>query len=1335
MADTPTVQMDQVADAIIAAPSEGVRALTLNGTITDTTTSLTWVDIAGASGTFNNSFAGKFLCQLHGQCRVTVGAGAVLFRVVIDAGTGDEVIISDGGWKIVGTVTDHLNFGAGVLADLPVTGQHTIKLQWQVTSGVTGAIDANNVFHVDLILLSGSGAGGVLADEVQRTGDYTEARPLTPDTYHDVDLDVNDPSTVPFEVTFSTHEGEDVLILLNGHLFAATHGSSGNDFADFRLYLDGTTGIQNIRQKFGDIPASHDAGFTLIGLAQGLSAGSHSVKMQFRKNPGAVALTLRFLNTLRMRALRFRGGHTPIEDADGVVNATPQALVFPGAGHSVSTGTGLDIGKAIIELNDAITAPGDVIEMLNVSNVAITITNSSFEDATGVTGVFTALADGTYDLTFLTSVWFSGGSTATQVHYQLVFDAGESFEQTIGDDDITWGMRRNTDTDHGHRTMSASVALTEGSHTVKVQWRRSTGDRTPTAGSGVNYFKLTGSLSTGSGAGGVLVDQFILGADFDTVSATFVPVTDSSQGGAEMSITVDVAEGERVQFGGVLNPNFTGGTVAGSARIGIGIDGSDPTTPLQWVQTSGPVSDFRNQNISGLGIFSPALSAGSHTFRIMVRRAVGDGTFRVPGGSGDNRSSTFQVIRHRGGLVPVRQDGAGVIDKPAAFDFVGAQVTNVSGTAKVSLLGAEGVIKTAADVTGVSITTDDPSWQDVSQFTIEGGEGEEVFLTLSTQARSDSAALAGMQVRIYDDTASVAVATTMESSDTTDRYRSHAISSSYALPASGSRVFKLQANRFIGSVTWVLNRAQFQCQQYRGGYTQKENQPVIDESSYSGQTVDYINALGASTTLRLVLNDGIRRTAVSPLSIDLTVSGIGGIETSDFPSVNDTWYAVYAVPTVADDSVFDLVATSNDPLTTPPTDWPVYKYLGSLRNDTAVLRIGKQVGAKVKWQLPEQVYTDSAASPDGSPVSTSLAAAVPTSAIAADLRSLMSSAAADASRYVLDLMPISGIIHALNSCTTIGATNDDNGNIYVADFPLFATQNMYRELRRTTGAGTLSFVDLRVSGYTDGLLLGAPQAQTQAKFTPDTASAMGTWASGTTVNFTARQAQPSTVRITLQDGKQRYFSGTLNWDHANGVADLGYDDAGSAAAGDKWIYFYAVPKSGADDELTIRASDNPFSTGPTGYTDFKMIYKSRRVSAALLDIRQKGNVFGYLAFPNVAGGEGWGTTPQDPAITVTMSTYLPDGVLIATLVGNIRSSATGTGAEILQAVTEVGTAFSSLGGRTIQIVTENQVQIAGQVSVIAANQISYRSAIVSGTGTIVSQGLWVKSWIDGDVDP
>jgi|GEM_PF-5547385 len=159
--------------------------------------------------------------------------------------------------------------------------------------------------------------------------------------------------------------------------------------------------------------------------------------------------------------------------------------------------------------------------------------------------------------------------------------------------------------------------------------------------------------------------------------------------------------------------------------------------------------------------------------------------------------------------------------------------------------------------------------------------------------------------------------------------------------------------------------------------------------------------------------------------------------------------------------------------------------------------------------------------------------------------------------------------------------------------------------RETGGSGTVSVISVS-TGQPQITVnsLGASQYPMN-----DTKPPRGVYASATTVDFSRRLDQDTTVRRTLQDGKQRSFTGTLNWAVANGVADLGYDEVASQG-NSKWLYWYLVPSSSDDNLLTVRASDNDPSVGPTGYTDYKYCWSTYiDGSGNLRDVKQVGNEF------------------------------------------------------------------------------------------------------------------------------
>lgn len=121
----------------------------------------------------------------------------------------------------------------------------------------------------------------------------------------------------------------------------------------------------------------------------------------------------------------------------------------------------------------------------------------------------------------------------------------------------------------------------------------------------------------------------------------------------------------------------------------------------------------------------------------------------------------------------------------------------------------------------------------------------------------------------------------------------------------------------------------------------------------------------------------------------------------------------------------------------------------------------------------------------------------------------------------------------------------------------------------------------------------------------------GTWVDGTSIDFASRPGQPSTNRLLLSDNKLRSFSGTLAWRHSNLVLDLGWDEENSHTGGDKWIWWYIVPRSDNDKLLTVVASDNPPSSGPAGRSPFKVCWVDYRLSGNMLKLRQTGNRFDH----------------------------------------------------------------------------------------------------------------------------
>jgi hypothetical protein len=240
----------------------------------------------------------------------------------------------------------------------------------------------------------------------------------------------------------------------------------------------------------------------------------------------------------------------------------------------------------------------------------------------------------------------------------------------------------------------------------------------------------------------------------------------------------------------------------------------------------------------------------------------------------------------------------------------------------------------------------------------------------------------------------------------------------------------------------------------------------------------------------------------------------------------------------------------------------------------------------------------------------------------------------------------------------------------------------------------------------------------------DTKQPQGEWKTTSTVDFYARSSQPTTVRLTLQDGKQRYFTGTLNWAISNGVADLGYDEAGSQGNA-KWLYFYAVPDSADDQLLTIRASDNPPSTGPAGYTDYRCVWKTYiDGSGNLIRIIQVDNGFYYagaIIAINNSSFAAYAWRSEDISLIIPVgASYIMGYMRLLTASGQTAYFQVGPDGSNGTAITQAGSAAWDTGPL--------------QCPILSAQTIYSRVVLQAGSGDLTTASAHITGWLDIDVE-
>jgi hypothetical protein len=268
------------------------------------------------------------------------------------------------------------------------------------------------------------------------------------------------------------------------------------------------------------------------------------------------------------------------------------------------------------------------------------------------------------EVSFVGSLYASSGTSDVILGYQIDSDTP-----------IVQLYEVETSTSVGAITFSTMTApLSAGQHTIKLMASKTVGaPQIYVSNSGGSArFTVTRFKSIGIGAGTIITEDTLVG-DYATTS---------SWADTGLSVTINVIEGEDVQltFGGSAQPSNTSTT--NSILVGYRVDsGSD--VPMTAV---GNETSIRVQNLSFSTTIS-GLSAGSHTIAL---RAKHDSTrsWNLNETSDDYSGAKLSAIQHRGGLIPVKDEGTEIVEKPSALNFVGALVEADGTEAKVTFPNA-----------------------------------------------------------------------------------------------------------------------------------------------------------------------------------------------------------------------------------------------------------------------------------------------------------------------------------------------------------------------------------------------------------------------------------------------------------------------------------------------------------------------------------------------------------------------------------------------------------------------------------------------------------------------
>ena len=710
-----------------------------------------------------------------------------------------------------------------------------------------------------------------------------------------------------------------------------------------------------------------------------------------------------------------------------------------------------------------VSVPGVSIEMLNTGPTTTRSTTSTSFVGIGVPavsepgeviGTFVAPVAGIYEL----NMDLTAQGSANWGFYRLVIDYNGTPIYVGGDN--TWRRAHYSSDARGYH-FNATATLTAGIHTIKLEWKVASGTIYMQEASVSSAVYVRGTLVSGSGAGGTLVSSTLKTSAAQVISSVFPTWTDIG----ELSLNVDTIANEQVLIECMadinMNDKGTGGT--GSPLVAVDIDGS---VAWRYFETA---SSFY-QLCASLFFTTAALTAGSHVIKVKATRQNGaDPSFTVYG-TPTGGYSYLKVTRFRGGLVPIRKDGVSITDTPAAFDFVGpgCQVTNVGGTATIALLGAEGVIKTEAsdssDRTGSGATPSEGSNTLGLSITTAANEVVMISLTgtfypmaavstVTSWYKIDSGSWVGMISAGgnagYPQTLSWTA------------YPTIAIAGSHTISFAFSNI---NGNSWTLGSTTIGPSAKSTCIQFRGGYVHPENVPILE---YSSATVVNVKAgPGASSELRVLLNDGRRYTHTGTLTFNITTSGLGGRDTGS--ESNDIWY-LYLVPGAVSGDL--AVVGSITAPSTGPTGYSIWRYIGAVRNLTDIQKFAVSGGIVDYLVTPAAISTSTAN--NASPVEVDLSSLVPRTASRVFLFAFVQCGSGGGDygdvKYYVDGQE--GVAH-LFSITYNGAYDVQQVRL---ELPLPNADKSVWE-KRTLTVGTIYAYNLWVVGYEDGWLSGANSA-------------------------------------------------------------------------------------------------------------------------------------------------------------------------------------------------------------------------------------------------------------------
>ncbi len=1015
-----------------------------------------------ADGTYDLSFT---VClEFNGSAQI----GAALLQLVFDEGESNEqtVLVQSGNlWEVSGVAsTSNIERSyRTLLASVDLTaGEHTVKPQWRRTFGTaTVIVPTGQAFHlVGRNIIGSTVAGSVHQHSSERSNPYVLPHISTP---------------LELSHTVKTVKDERVLFNITGWMQSvATYGGEGG----YAYVLVDDVAIRKVQINTDEVANDGRRNISLSDFTDPLSAGDHVIKVQF----GGSAASQTELWDAHFTTTILRGGLVPIKNSDNqIVQDKPTEIKFENASVTETD------GAVTVALPEALTKNGSLIHVTDsVSTSTITDTATQFFPDSGTVS-FDVSEAGLYQLTFTAP--FSS-TTASSLKTKLVFDEGESNEQTVGDTE-DWYAR----TSGGawvYPTFKASVTLTAGTHTVKAYGTRLAGTDTITAGSGSPQQNPTLQLTflSGSGAGGVLVDRTVLQSDqlINTTHPSWEEVT-------ECNTVIDALGGEQLllTFAGYGDPT-TGGITSGHFEFRV--DG----VSSGYIQLNN--ADGYNFPVN-LSAFTPVLTAGSHTITVYAAFSIGQWNLKA--------GAVFSVARFRGGLVPIQKDSTTVVDTPAGINFVGPNtlVNNNGGYANVEFNGIAEGVEELTDTQSSSYTESEAlggTWYNILkdgvstniEIDFECEEDEVVEFRQFGQVRpitSDGTVSTYANCAFFVDGVNKGQTTLMNGKNTVDSVIPF-WHSRFVKLSKGSHTVDLRYNKFGTTLTIRFVGQTLQVKRYKGGYVQPDNEPILD--NFSGDTVDLVAAPGADNGSWLKLNNGQRYYATLPVSVDLTTTGEGGREASkSAPTGIQDWY-LYAVPS-STAGQWMVIGTTKDP-SSGPDDYSIWKYLYPLKrydgtNNQVTGLIPIRIGSDNVIRLERYISSTEVNAFAQPQTKTSLSLPeIPTTAETLFGYCLIKSTGGNVGDTAnIQFFVVGETTEIDRSQLEHQVGSADMQAWKRVELPLNAGASRIDASTSQVGSSTISGQELWITGYTDKYKRGGLAVQTQAKYSPNpvTASSSG----------------------------------------------------------------------------------------------------------------------------------------------------------------------------------------------------------------------------------------------------